>query len=239
MKIKSLLLVLLIAIGISCQQKNIKSDGFEIKGEVKGLDNSKLIVIKFVDGGIELDSIKANDDSFEYSGSVKEPYFVQLMFQKGDSTTGKLTEFMLENSQISINGNAAVYDSVTVSGSKSDEILKAYFKEDDKLSTQWDRLKEQYDLAVEAGDTIRRKELAGKLNTIFQVDRVQLLKKYVADNATSTVGALLPAFCTIQDALTPSDYQEIYETLDEEIKVTDYGKNIGKMAAKEQEVESQ
>ena len=82
---------------------------------------------------------------------------------------------------------------------------------------------------------VKRKELAQKLNTILKVDRVNLLKKYVSNNANSTIGALLPAFCTIEDALTQEDYQEIYETLEDEIKLTDYGKNIAERAGQKAE----
>jgi hypothetical protein len=235
MRIKQVLFVSLLAFVIACQEKKNMTNGFEIKGEVKGLGNANILAIKFVNGGIELDSIQAENDAFVYTGKVKEPYFVQLLLQNGDSTTAKLTEFMLENSRIMISGKSTVYDSVQVSGSESDKVLKAYFKEDDVLNTQWDNLKEQYDLAVQAGDSVKRKELAQKLNTIFKVDRVNLLKKYVSNNASSTIGALLPAFCTIEDALTQEDYQEIYETLEDEIKLTDYGKNIAERAGQKAE----
>ena len=235
MKIRKLLFILIVVIGYSCQENNTKPDGFEIKGDVNGLGNSKMLVLKFVNGGLELDTISATANKFEYAGQVKEPYFVQLLLQNGDSTSGKLTEFMLENSQISISGKSTDYDSVQVSGSASDEVLKAYFKDDDLLNKKWDQLKEEYDVAVETGDTLKRKELANKLNTISQVDRVALLKKYVSDNANSTIGALIPAFCTIEDALSQEDYQEIYGMLDDEIKVTDYGKNIAERAGLESE----
>jgi hypothetical protein len=233
MKFNKILLLLLLPFFWACQDKKAKPDGFEIKGAVSGLGNAKVLVLKFVNGGLELDSIQASNDEFEYSGKVKEPYFVQLLLQNGDSTSGKLTEFMLENSLITISGNATAYDSVQVSGSVSDEVLKAYFKEDEVLSAQWDQLKEQYDLAMQSGDTVQRKQLAKKLNTIFQVDRVNLLKKYVAENANATIGALLPAFCSIEDALTQEDYQEIYDMLADDIKMTDYGKNIAERAGLE------
>lgn len=233
MKIRNMLLLFLAVIGTSCQDKSPKPDGFEITAEVNGLGDARIIVLKFVNGGLELDSIRAIDNRFEYAGKVKEPYFVQLLIQNGDSTSGKLTEFMLENSQISISGSSTDYDSVQVSGSASDKVLKAYFEEDEILSKRWNQLKEQYDLAVEDGDTIQRKELAGQLNAIFKVDRVELLKKYVADNSNSTIGALIPAFCTIEDALTQEDYLEIYDMLDDKIKVTDYGMNIAERAGQE------
>ena len=235
MKITKTLLLLMLPLFWACQEKNTKPDGFEIKGEVQGLGNSMILVLKLVNGGFELDTIQTTNDRFEYSGKVKEPYFVQLLLHNGDSTTGKLTEFMLENSQITISGNSTEYDSVQVSGSASDQVLKAYFEDDAELGTKWDQLKEKYDVAVEAGDTLLRKDLARQLNKINQVDRVNLLKQYVSENANTTTGALLPAFCNIGGSLSKEDYQEIYEMLDDEIKATDYGKNIAERAGLESE----
>jgi len=87
-------------------------------------------------------------------------------------------------------------------------------------------LKLEYDKYVESNDTINRKKIAVKLNKILQVDRIDLLKRYVSINSTSKVGALLPAFCTIENSLTEKDYEEIYNTFSENIKQTDYGQRI-------------
>jgi hypothetical protein len=133
---------------------------------------------------------------------------------------------MLENSEIRISGNSIEYDSVMVSGSNSDKVLKEYFSEDELLIKKWDELKTEYDQAVASNDTLQRKVLARELNKIYKVDRVNLLKSYVKDHSNSTVGALIPAFCTIEDALTQEDYKEIYNFLSDSIKVSDYGKNI-------------
>ena len=64
------------------------------------------------------------------------------------------------------------------------------------------------------------------MNKILQIERVGLLKKYVANYSNTTVGALLPSFCTIENALTEKDYEEIYNTLSEQIRQTNYGQNI-------------
>ncbi|NNK87504.1 MAG: DUF4369 domain-containing protein [Flavobacteriaceae bacterium] len=226
MKIKYTLLLLSVFLFLGCQHTKQPIDGFTVKGDINGLGNSKILIIKFVDNGMELDSIFPENDSFTYSGKVKEPYFIQMLVSTSDSTTNKLTEFMIENSEISVTGNTVDYDSVKVSGSKSDRILKEYFKEDESLNARWNELKLEYDQAVASNDSVQRKTLAKELNKIFKVDRVGLLKKYVADHANTTVGALIPAFCTIEDALTTEDYREIYNMLSDSIKISGYGQNI-------------
>ena len=220
-----ILLLFLITI-LGCQKQEKKIAGFKISGNVKNLNNNDLLVLKFVNDGIELDSISVLNNEFEYSGSVIEPYFVQLLIKDGNSTKGKLTEFMIENTEIIIEGNTVDYDSIQVSGSKSDQILKEYFKKDAVLSSQWDVLKIEYDEYVAINDSINKKLIGEKLNSILKIDRVSLLKKYVKNNSQNVVGALLPKFCSIENVLTEKDYQEMYDTLSQKIKETDYGNSL-------------
>ena len=154
MRIITVLVLTTLLFGCNTQEK--KLDGFIIKGNVKNLNNSKLLVLKFVNGGIEVDSISVVNNKFEYSGKVKEPYFIQLLIKYGKSTKGKLTEFMVENSEIHIEGNSIEYDSIKVSGSQSDKILKEYLEKDEVLNSKWDLLKKEYDKYVESNDSINR-----------------------------------------------------------------------------------
>ena len=224
MRIITILISALLLIG--CQSPEKKLDGFIIKGNVNNLNNSELLVLKFLNGGIEGDSISVVNNKFEYTGKVKEPFYVQLLIKDGKTTKGKLTEFMIENSEIIIEGSSIEYDSVKVSGSKSDKILKEYLQKDQVLGTKWDDLKLKYDKYIELNDTINRKKSGEKLNYILQVERVGLLKKYVSENSSSTVGALLPHFCTIENALTKENYKELYNSLSEKIKKSDYARGL-------------
>lgn len=226
MKIIKIGVLGILCVFLSCRESPEPQKGFEVRGDVKGLGSSRLLVLKFIDGGLALDSITAQNDTFTYYGEVKEPYFVQILVQQDDSTSGKLTEFMLENATISITGNSIAYDSVNVSGSISDKVLKAYFREDENLIARWDSLKLAYDGAVALQDSIQRKIIGRQLNRINQVDRVNLLKKYVSQNSNSTVGALLPSFCTLEDVLTPEDYKQLYNILSKRAKQTNYGQAL-------------
>lgn len=218
--------LILASLLIGCQSQEKKLDGFIIKGNVNSLNNSELLVLKFINGGIEGDSISVVNNKFEYTGKVKEPYFIQLLIKDGKITKGKLAEFMIENSEITIEGNSTEYDSIKVSGSKSDKVLKEYLRKDQLLATKWDNLKLKYDKYIESNDTINRKKVAKELNYILQIERVDLLKKYVSDNSDSTIGALLPNFCTIENALTKENFKELYNSLSEEIKKSDYGQGL-------------
>ena len=234
MTMKNIKLFVLIVLLVGCKEQSQKVDGFIINGNINQLNNSELLMLKFIDGGIEMDSISVVNHKFEYSGQVKEPYFVQLLIKDGKSTKGKLTEFMLENSEIKIEGNSTEFDSINVFGSKSDKILKSYLAKDETLVFEWDELKLEYDKYVELNDTINRKRIAQKLNKILKVDRVGLLRQYVSNNSNSTVGALLPSFCTIESALTSEHYKEFYQLLSSEVKATNYGQGLLEKSIKEE-----
>ena len=235
--IRIITVLVLTTLLFGCNTQEKKLDGFIIKGNVKNLNNSKLLVLKFVNGGIEVDSISVVNNKFEYSGKVKEPYFIQLLIKDGKSTKGKLTEFMIENSEIHIEGNSIEYDSIKVSGSQSDKILKEYLEKDEVLNSKWDLLKKEYDKYVESNDSINRKKTGKKLNRILQIERVGLLKKYVSNYSNTTVGALLPSFCTIENTLTEKDYKERFITLyhskyNRQIMVKEYLENLTKQMNK-------
>ena len=227
---KKIITILTLLIIYSCNKPNYNR--FTVRGNVHGLNESQLLVLKFIGDKMEIDSISVNDNKFEYKGEVDEPYFIQLLIKEGESTKGKLTEFMLENSEITISGNSIEYDSIKVKGSKSDKILKKYFFDDKILTNKWNNLKMEYDKFVEVNDSINRKKIAKKLNHIVQVEKVGLVKKYVRENFDSKIGALIPNFCTIEDKLRREDWDEIYNYLTPEIRETGYGKRIYKKLKK-------
>ena len=224
MRAKFILILCAVWMIQACTQSK-KEQGFSVVGNIENLGTTDLVIYKFVNGEIALDTITTKDNKFQYLGKVKEPYFVQVMMKK-EGEVKKLTEFMLENSDIQITGNDTDYDVVEVKGSTSDGILKQYLADDDKLNNQWDDLKKDYDHYVTINDTINRKKTAKKLNQILMVDRVDLLKKYVHDYADTTTGALLPNFCTIEKYIKEEDYKELYESLTPNIQQTDYGKQL-------------
>lgn len=232
---RTLLTILLLTISFFCQDKRERNEGFKINGNINGLNNSTLMILKFVNDSIEFDSINVVNNKFEYTGKVDEPYFVIISIKEGKSTKVKLTEFMIENSDILIEGNSIDSDSIKVTGSNSDKIFKEYLKGDNVLIAEWNILKLEYDYFVELNDSINKRKTAKKFNKIFKVDRVSLLKEYVTNNSNTIVGALLPSFCPIKNTLTKKDYEEIYNTLSDEIKQTQYGKGLYKIFNEESE----
>ena len=201
---------------------------YELKGKITGLTSDSLLLLKTKGKVFEAAKIKVTNGTFFYSESIVEPYFVQLFkLKKGkNETEGKLAELLVAPGKINITGDAAQFNTIKIEGSAPDKILKAYLKEDGLLAKRWEKLKEEYDSYITNGDTVSRKKIGLSLNYILLKERIPLLKKYVSANSNTIVGALLPNFCTLKDALKKADYLEMYTTLTPSMQQTDYGKSL-------------
>lgn len=221
----------LLLLTVSCM--TFGQTHFEIHGEVKGLDNEMLLLLKTVGESFEIDFIEVQDEKFTYVGEIAEPCWVQILTVANGTeseTEDKLTEFILEASDIYIVGCSKDYDDVNVYGSKADKVLKAYFAEDEALNQKWRELEAQKLAFEEAQDTEHAQATKEKMNHVVLHDKVALLKKYVTSNNDNIIGALIPNFCTLGEILTPADYADIYNLLSPENQQTDFGKSILEMS---------
>ncbi|MBB2150546.1 DUF4369 domain-containing protein [Pedobacter gandavensis] len=222
MKNLSLTLLILLITSTSYAQT------YTLKGDVKNLQSDSLFILKYNGSNLSGAKISVTQGKFEYTDSVAEPYFIQILKLKPgtNSTEGKVIEFMVEPGVMQITGDASSFEHMKVSGSKSDEVLKKYLLEDEKLKNHWEALKISYDHAVAKKDLINKKKIGIELNAVLLKKRVPLLKQYVKANAKTTIGALLPNFCILEDALKKEDYKEMYEMLDLKIRKTGYGQRV-------------
>ena len=196
---------------------------YTLYGKIKGLTSDSLLLLKAKG---KAQKIKVTNGSFTYSGTIVEPYFLQLYkLKKGkNETDGKLTEFMVAPGKISITGDSDQFNTIKIEGSAPDRILKVYLKEDEVLAKKWEKLKEEYDTHVASKDTVLKKKIGLALNHILMKERIPLLKKYVSENSNNIVGALLPNFCTLNEVLKKGDYLEMYNALTPSMQKSDYGK---------------
>lgn len=207
--------------------QSVKAQGFNIVGEVNGLDSPALLFLMQQDG-IVFEKVVVNNGNFSFEGEVDEPYFVQILMlesENGFNTTGKLTEFLVENSEIRIEGTSPAFEDVNVYGSESDLVLKEYLGKDNHLSKKWHRIKTDYDQAVENEESEIVQELRNTLKNLT-AERVMLLKSYVNQYNSSIIGALIPNFCLLENVLTRDDYREMYDLLSPKMQETRYGSSI-------------
>jgi hypothetical protein len=205
----------------------LQAQSYTLIGNIQQLDADTVVLLKMGDA-FEMVKVPVEEGQFRYESTIEKPYYVQVFRLNSETQEAdlKLTELMVEASTIYIEGPAAHYDSIQVRGSKSDKVMKTYFKEDGKLTEKWDALKVKYDTYKAKGDTLSRKAVAKQLNEITFGQRVNLLKRYVEDNKDQVVGALLPIFCAMDDILKKEDYRAMYDMLSPEIQQTAYGKEL-------------
>ncbi|AQX87146.1 DUF4369 domain-containing protein [Elizabethkingia bruuniana] len=201
------------------------SQKFSISSDLKQLTSDSLMIIKFNSEKPEILKIATKNGNFNYSDTLKNPYFFQIIKLEKGKPTGKLAEFIVEPTKLKLTGTADKLENIIVSGSKSNDILTRYFKEDKLLVDDWNKLKVIFDDYKEKKDIDNAKLLATKLNSIT-VNRKKLLKKYVKDNGDNIVSAIIPNFCTLSAALDATDYQEMYDFLSESVKKSFYAKSI-------------
>lgn len=226
-KMKSFKLLLATILLLLIGAISYGQSGFQVNGKVQGLQADSLSVLHFdTPSAPRFEKIPAFNGDFQFSGKAEFPYFVQIIYLTEDGTNRKLTEFMLENSNLLIVGETAHFDSIRVVGSSSDIILKSYLEEDKGLLKHWDKLKEIYDQSKESGDHSTAGIIAKKLNQITEVDRKALLKAYVERHKEQMIAALLPNFCLLSDQLTPDDYLDLYASLSIPIQQSIYGQEL-------------
>ncbi|MEN2281476.1 DUF4369 domain-containing protein [Algoriphagus sp. SE2] len=208
--------ILILIVLLTSSLTGFTQSGYEIFGKVSGLGDTSLLVLHFNGNEYpELDTILTQNDQFHFSGSVKAPYFIQLLRYTSEGQTKKLTEFILENSAITISGSSLDYEDIQVSGSESDLILKEYLEKDGELKSRLLSHSEEKSIVDQSPTAANR-----------LAPRVQLLKEYVRKYSDTVVGSLLPNFCHIENELSQSDYDEIYTSLGDEAQNSYYGQLI-------------
>lgn len=219
--INSVLLLFLSAFTIPTQAQT-----FHIKGNIQQFDVDSIQIVKIKDS-YYIDKIPVHEGQFFYEDSLTEPFFIQILWLEPESKTAKkLAEFIVEEGTIYVEGPEPVFETITVRGSRADQILKEYLSADAKLTEQWDSIYQEYQVFKAAGDTISRKAAAARLNHITFQQRIPLLKEYVQANHDNIVGALIPNFCSLEQVLKEKDYLDMYNLLTESVQATAYGQSL-------------
>jgi len=145
---KFLINVLAIALMVSSCNSEVKSDGYVINGNAKGVYNGIRVYLKAIDQNnrqVEMDTAIVMNEKFTFEGKVVGPEMCLLYV---NSVKGNLP-LIVENSDITIDIDAEDLSTSKISGSKTNEGLLAYNT----------RLKELND---------KRKELSLELRSINQ-----------------------------------------------------------------------
>ena len=204
--------------------------GYEVTGQISGLaDGTRLYLI---DGSrrVRIDSATVQQGHFTLRGKVAEPVHTYLYAGRGRTST-KLTDILLDNQHVEINGSKPLYDDVIVSGSDIDRQWKEWFREDARLAQRRADLGQRATARLAQPDTAGAGTLRHE-RTQVQRERITLLKAYVRRYHDTAVGAALPNLCTLSASLTGADYQEMYQSLTPRWQQSTMGREVLAQAGK-------
>lgn len=189
---KRLLVIALSCIaiyGCSSNAENEKSSdsGFAISGNLQNADSSWVLLQKRAEGKwVSLDSAQVFNGQFTLSGSTDSP---EMHYLKIGDRRGYTPVFM-ENSQITISGDADSLQNISISGSVLHNKYKAH---NESLKPFRERIKEllpKYDIADSLGDAIMEAELDSIYEAIYD-EQNEFTKTVIADNSENALGPYL------------------------------------------------
>lgn len=176
---KTIILLMVLAVAVSCG----KEPKFRITGSVSGADGSVAVLQKRISGGYEvLDSAYIENGVFEMDGAVEYPQMVILSI-KGKS--GGLT-FYVENSRITINGQADSLFLASVTGSQTQAEFDAYKASFEETNSEMSTLYDTYREARMSGDTEQAASIEKELNALDEKQN-DLKKEFIAGHPASYV----------------------------------------------------
>ena len=111
-----------------------KQNNYSIKGSLQNLNDTKayLIHIDYIQDSVQIiDSSDVNEGEFKFSGSIEDPIACQIKI--GRRTT---INFLLENSDINIQGSIRIPEEIRVKGSKSNDDFNKLIEKDNIIKQQ-------------------------------------------------------------------------------------------------------
>ncbi|MCA9734071.1 MAG: AhpC/TSA family protein [Deferribacteres bacterium] len=113
----------------SCTSNVENQDEFAITGKITGVQRGKIILAKLdlvTNERVDVDSTEIRDGEFTFKGTTESPYLHTLYL---DSIKSPI-HFFLENSAITIEGNARDIENAKITGSREDSLFHSFAIDD-------------------------------------------------------------------------------------------------------------
>lgn len=217
---RNIILLVLIGLGLFTNAKEKKSaaktkGGYTVTGYIKGLQKQFVyLTIKH-----KKDSVAVKDGRFSYKGSVDEPTFVYITY---DKPFGQV--FYVENVPVEIKGDANALADVEINGGKTQKEWRVLEKSTKDLIAQRRVLSMEFRKANDAKNFAARNivqdkqdKLSDKINEFSKAFIAKNPKSYVSLNEVRNLQYSFPEY---------HEYAEIYEKLDPHLKRTELAKEI-------------
>lgn len=232
--VKRLFLIYLLFFALN--QAYAQTVNYSVTGNLAHLTGQqqklRVFLIRPETGGFKVDSVNLEKGIFKFTGQVNAPVRVTLILDHSGqglhSRQGDLIDFYLENTPVVIHGADSIANAIVKGGPVNNESAKF-------LLVQRVILDSIHVLTaqVQASSAALQKEPAfqqsveNKYNSIIASNK-KLICRYIKQNPTSLAGfdQLYNAYESDADA---SKAAEAYDALDNSLKITKKGKELGQL----------
>ncbi len=235
---KIVLLTILSAIFISCG--NVKDGEFTIEGQVKGVDNGKLIVLHKQDdslGMIPVDTTRIKDGKFTFKGKTKEPLMHQIQIEGVNIETFYV---ITETGEIDITIDKDSVQKTKVSGTYNNDEMQSFTNKRNEFQSKIKEFeyKNQSKLAVaqNANDEKTIKQLQADY-AVLQNNMKDYVMKYIEEHPKSYISTLLIYSMFGDFEPDVAKIQKYYDGLDQSLKDHSEGKKILKKLSESKKVD--
>lgn len=224
----STLLVLLLPFLLQAQSS------FKVMMNIKGLGTNMIKVVYQKNGKSKADSLKpVSPDHIVWEGEIAEPHLVRmdvldtsLYLRVGKAVLAPpQLQFLLKNAALQIDGEAANLFAVSIKSKDADiiEYEKLRMQDLPLAKKIWEISKEQ-NRKMRAGDTTGNYQLSQDVRALRKKNQ-ELRIKFVDEHASSLTSILILQSLSL--ILKPEEMLAKYDRLDESVRNTDAGRNLG------------
>lgn len=212
----------IVLVVVSCAKE---TSNFTLKGNIKGLKKGTVYLERAEDSIFKIiDSLAINGNAnFELRANLEEPEVLFLRLLKNDNDEETIA-FFADKGITEINTSLKNFNfDVEIKGSKQQELLQEYLAVMSKFNDQnLDLIKERFDPNQDK-DTTSSLDYENKYNSLLRRKYLYTINFAVTHNASEVAPYL--AITEIADANTKF-LDTIYNTLQDSIKSTLYGKKL-------------
>jgi peroxiredoxin len=204
-------------IGIQLNAQSTK--GFTIKGNLSGIKESTICFGHMNYGVQKLDTIQVKNGTFTIKGSVPEPgeailYSAKDRFQR---------LFLLDNSEITLQGDIAKPLAIKVTGSKNQDEYEKLQEDIQNNRNKVISASESSDKAEKDGDSYSQKKYKSLSDSLYQYEQV-IIKNFIKDHPQSYLSASRLFYLIVEKNL--DECKALYASFAPVIKQSYVGKEI-------------
>lgn len=207
---------LMIALGLKVLSTAQTSFNYEIKGEIKGLDNDTLILSTISEAGSNKPQqifLIGDKDKISYKGQANKPTIIWAQIGAKRKDFGNFT-FFIEKGKIEIEGSTELITHTKVTGTVSNN---SYSYGNARMNDYYDRMAAPRKKLKEIGDTssAEYKKIYEKISALY--DSINIFQnEFIIKNPNSLGSGIF--LLLIADKTPVQLLEEMYNNLGEEVK---------------------